>query len=439
MSQTYAELEGSTTLTSSRAIINSNFDALKTGFSGTEPPFTATADVEGATYFNTTDKKTYRVTKQGNNYVWLIPQEFVHSTGDESISGAKTFTSDVTAPNITTLTSTVSTLSSTAAHLAGTETFTGNKTFSGTVALGSSATAETKTAGTNTTAVATTAFVKLLVPVSIGSKTKPVYTNASGILTASDANVGSTTQPIYMDGGELKAITGAIANNVSGNAATATKLAAQVGVTVKDADETNAGTTTYTDGSSATVVLKLPSTIKATLSGNAATATKATQDADGNTISSTYAKVGSANTFTDTNVFNSPIILRNNLSPSTATAKQTTIDDILVEVSRNTNNNIDGCYVLRRQPPDGTRSVLYCAGFRNAANTGDLWSVIDVGVLPNDTTFVALNGQMVTAPTPAVATNDNRIATTQYVNTKFQVVSSLPASPDANTFYFIPG
>lgn len=46
--------------------------------------------------------------------------------------------------------------------------------------------------------------------------------------------------------------------------------------------------------------------------------------------------------------------------------------------------------------------------------------------------------QAVKAATPAVSTNDTTVATTAYVNTKFQVVSALPANPDANTFYFIP-
>jgi|GEM_PF-543370 len=43
--------------------------------------------------------------------------------------------------------------------LTGTQTISGNKTFSGTVALGSSATATTQTAGNNSTALATTAYV----------------------------------------------------------------------------------------------------------------------------------------------------------------------------------------------------------------------------------------------------------------------------------------
>jgi len=51
--------------------------------------------------------------------------------------------------------------------LAGTQTITGNKTFSGTVALGSSATATTQTAGDNSTKVATTGYVDSAITSSI--------------------------------------------------------------------------------------------------------------------------------------------------------------------------------------------------------------------------------------------------------------------------------
>ncbi len=40
--------------------------------------------------------------------------------------------------------------------------------------------------------------------------------------------------------------------------------------------------------------------------------------------------------------------------------------------------------------------------------------------------------------TPAVSDSSQKPATTAYINNKFQVVSALPASPDADTFYFIP-
>lgn len=68
--------------------------------------------------------------------------------------------------------------------LAGEQTITGNKTFSGTVALGSSATATTKTAGDNSTSVATTAYVATAVA-AIGA--------FSGLTFAGD---GGTTQAI---------------------------------------------------------------------------------------------------------------------------------------------------------------------------------------------------------------------------------------------------
>lgn len=43
------------------------------------------------------------------------------------------------------------------------------------------------------------------------------------------------------------------------------------------------------------------------------------------------------------------------------------------------------------------------------------------------------------APTPAVASNDAQVATTAWLNSKMQVVSALPANPNPNVFYFIPG
>lgn len=53
-------------------------------------------------------------------------------------------------------------------------------------------------------------------------------------------------------------------------------------------DGTNSGTATSVDGSGA-ITLNLPGTIKANLSGNASSATKAINDGSGNTITSTYA------------------------------------------------------------------------------------------------------------------------------------------------------
>lgn len=42
-------------------------------------------------------------------------------------------------------------------------------------------------------------------------------------------------------------------------------------------------------------------------------------------------------------------------------------------------------------------------------------------------------------PTPVSSDNSTKPATTAFIAAKFQVVSSLPANPDANTFYFVTG
>ncbi len=63
-------------------------------------------------------------------------------------------------------------------------------------------------------------------------------------------------------------------------------------ITISDNDGTNTQATNSIDGS-ANFTLKLPATIKASLSGNATSATKATQDVDGNAIKTTYAKLNS--------------------------------------------------------------------------------------------------------------------------------------------------
>ena len=43
-----------------------------------------------------------------------------------------------------------------------------------------------------------------------------------------------------------------------------------------------------------------------------------------------------------------------------------------------------------------------------------------------------------TAVTQANSDSSTKVATTAYINNKFQVVSALPATPDPDTFYFIP-
>ena len=95
----------------------------------------------------------------------------------------------------------------------------------------------------------------------------------------------------------------------TGNAATATKLATARTLNIQDADGTNTGTGASFDGSG-NATIKLPATIKANITGNvsgssgsctgnAATATNATNDGNGNNIANTYMPK-SGGTFTGT-------------------------------------------------------------------------------------------------------------------------------------------
>jgi hypothetical protein len=69
MSQTYAALAGTDTLAASRAIINSNFDALLTSFSDTAFPTTGIA--VGMTCYRTDQSKSYRLKSTGPA-VWVV-------------------------------------------------------------------------------------------------------------------------------------------------------------------------------------------------------------------------------------------------------------------------------------------------------------------------------------------------------------------------------
>jgi len=105
--------------------------------------------------------------------------------------------------------------------LSGTQTVTGNKTFSGTVALGSSATASTPSSGDDSTSVATTAYVQGEGFIT-GNETITVSGDASGSgttsisLTLANSGVSAgTTSGITVDAkGRITAITGLSASDI---------------------------------------------------------------------------------------------------------------------------------------------------------------------------------------------------------------------------------
>ena len=105
--------------------------------------------------------------------------------------------------------------------LSGTQTVTGNKTFSGTVALGSSATASTPSSGDDSTSVATTAYVQGEGFIT-GNQTITVSGDATGsgttsiALTLANSGVSAgTTSGITVDAkGRITAITGLVAGDI---------------------------------------------------------------------------------------------------------------------------------------------------------------------------------------------------------------------------------
>lgn len=86
----------------------------------------------------------------------------------------------------------------------------------------------------------------------------------------------------------------------------ATKWAAARNFYITDSSSTNTGAATSVQGTGNST-LKLPATIKATLDGNATSATKATQDGSGNTITSYYCTLSTAQTISGVKTFSQPI------------------------------------------------------------------------------------------------------------------------------------
>lgn len=91
--------------------------------------------------------------------------------------------------------------------------------------------------------------------------------------------------------------------------------------------------------------------------------------------------------------------------------------------------------------PHGVTKVQI--GLGNCDNTSDANKPVSTAVqnalnLKANLISPAFSGTP-TVPTPAVSDNSTKPATTNWFNQKIQVVSSLPASPNGNVFYFVTG
>lgn len=129
-----------------------------------------------------------------------------------------------------------------------------------------------------------------------------------------------------------------------------------------------------------------------------------------------------------------------------------------------TNGTVSFYYTGSNYKTDGTR--VNCAIGCHVNRAGSIWTSAPTPASADNSTKIAttayvkaqgyaldsavvkLSGNQTIAdtktfssspvlPTPATSDNSTKGATTAYVNNKFQVVTALPASPDANTFYFV--
>ena len=148
---------------------------------------------------------------------------------------------------------------------------------------------------------------------AIGSTTEPVYIAANGVATAiTQANlrigvfgataIGSTSQPVYIAAnGVATAITGAIGNSTTGNASTATTAGAlTVGrtFTINDFDGTNSQAAATAFTGSADYTIRLPATIKATITGTASGNLVPTSTYNLGTTSITFNRASAAQSLT---------------------------------------------------------------------------------------------------------------------------------------------
>ena len=92
------------------------------------------------------------------------------------------------------------------------------------------------------------------------------------------------------------------------------------------------------------------------------------------------------------------------------------------------NLNVGYCEAMR----DSANSSIAQITAHNSVNGQEVYAVLR-SVVTSDGNIFAM------APTPSIGATGDEIVTAGWVNSKMQVVSALPANPDPNVFYFIPG
>ena len=148
-------------------------------------------------------------------------------------------------------------------------------------------------------------------------------------------------------------------------------------------------------------------------------ADKTTIENDINTLDDSAAKLGENNTFTGTNTFES--------ANSNVYIKSSNID--ITSIPSSTQYSYFDFYDKNNQ----RLGVIGAFQF----TTGEYGIYMQAGNIASLNLRTNGTNSYTSVATPPTSDNSTQIATTAFVNNKFQVVSTLPVNPDPDTFYYI--
>lgn len=242
---------------------------------------------------------------------------------------------------------------------------------------------------------------------------------ASKTINVQDADATNTGTAASFDGSANatiklpSTIKADITGDISGNAGTATKLATARDINVSDADATNTGTKISFDGSG-NGTIKLPATIKATLTGNASTATKLAaakniniQDADGTNTGTAASFDGSAAA-----TIKLPATIKATLTGNADTAtKLKTGRSLKTKLDSTTAVTFDGSADQDTIPVTGVLPIANGGTGSSTKNFVDLTSAQSIGGVKTFTSSPVV-------PTPSAEDNSTKVATTAFVESE---------------------
>ena len=159
-----------------------------------------------------------------------------------------------------------------------------------------------------------------------------------------------------------------------------------------------------------------------TISGYGITDAYTKTEADGKYVALTGNQtVAGVKTFNNEVIFKDAARLKNNITPSLTTTTDTDIP--LLQVTTNTDGKVDGPSINRfvkyNANGNNKRYVAYRAGFRNAADTGNIWPTLEIGLDELENRYAKFDTQYALTPIPTEdTTSSTQIDTVGARNTK---------------------